>query len=115
MAEIFESYEEEFRGVAADAQRKLSEALTYESNPEKRRALLRQAEPQVQQLEALVCMYMRICVCVGVCVAIWDAAAVEEVVLWYEDTDTTALSISRVCLHPPPQPNQPQTGEADEG
>jgi hypothetical protein len=54
MAELFESYEEEFRGVAGDAQRKLSEALTYESNPEKRRALLRQAEPQVQQLESLV-------------------------------------------------------------
>lgn len=32
----------------------LSEALTYESNPEKRRQLLRQAEPQVQQLESLV-------------------------------------------------------------
>ena len=54
MAELFESYEEEFRGVAASAQKLLSDARTYESNPERRRQLLRQAEPQVQQLEGLV-------------------------------------------------------------
>ena len=48
--------------------RQLSEALTYESNPEKRRALLRQAEPQVQQLESLVCLFsvlVLVCVCLS--------------------------------------------------
>ena len=54
MAEIFESYEEEFRSVAADAQKKLSDVLTYETNPEKKRGILRQAEPQVAQLEGLI-------------------------------------------------------------
>lgn len=150
MAELFESYEEEFRGVAADAQKKvrgccgwvggvgggvfwwwkegccacvdlgamfvicctcnhnptnvhtyiptltlpstptpthprqLSEALTYESNPEKRRALLRQAEPQVQQLESLVCLLsvlVLVCMCFSeghICWG-WAGKSVESV------------------------------------
>jgi len=46
MAEIFESYEDEFRSLASDCQKKLSDLLTYETNPEKKSALLRQATPQ---------------------------------------------------------------------
>lgn len=32
MSEIFESYEEEFRGVATDCQKKISDVMTYETN-----------------------------------------------------------------------------------
>lgn len=33
MAEMFESYEEEFRGLATDARNKISEVLSYETDP----------------------------------------------------------------------------------
>jgi len=46
MAEIFESYEDEFRSLASDCQKNLSDLLTYETNRDKRMALLQLATPQ---------------------------------------------------------------------
>jgi hypothetical protein len=46
MAEIFESYEEEFRSLASHCQKHLSDLVTYETNRDKKLALLQQATPQ---------------------------------------------------------------------
>ncbi|TFJ84286.1 hypothetical protein NSK_004277 [Nannochloropsis salina CCMP1776] len=54
MTDIFESYEDEFRALAGDCQKKLSNLLTYETHGDKIQSLLRQASPQVTQLEGLI-------------------------------------------------------------
>jgi hypothetical protein len=33
MSDVFETYEEDFRTLAVDVQKKLSDVLTYETNP----------------------------------------------------------------------------------
>lgn len=51
---IFDSYDEEFRGLCRDAASKLSHASSYEDSPEKKLELLRHCEAIIGQAADLV-------------------------------------------------------------